>query len=141
MRKPIFEARAQPGWKPESVTVRFQPNAQTMRNDVINMSWVWDKEKIWVPNRNWPYGLLHTGRMLYPLSYEGKKKSESFFSLSHPMLLITSFLFSSLSLKFTIFLYLSHTWQFWHCWSLQYAGHMSHMNLVYGPAHHKSFVP
>ena len=34
-----------------------------MRNDVINMSQAWDKEKIWVPDKNWTYDLLYTGRM------------------------------------------------------------------------------
>ena len=35
-----------------------------MRNDVINMSQAWDKENVWVPDRNWTYDLLHTGQML-----------------------------------------------------------------------------
>ena len=55
-------------------------------------------------------------------------------------MLITSFLIPSLSLKFTIILYLSRTWRFRHCWSKQYAGRLWHMNLVYGTARHESFV-
>ena len=47
---------------------------------------------------------------------------------------------SSLSLKFTTFLYLSHTWRFRHCWSQQYIGSMLYMNLVYGPTHQESFI-
>ena len=47
---------------------------------------------------------------------------------------------SSLSLKFTTFLYLSHTWRFRHCWSQQYIGRMLYMNLVYGPTHQESFI-
>ena len=41
-----------------------------MRNDVINMSQAQDKEKIWVPDRNWTYDLQYTGRIILPLSYE-----------------------------------------------------------------------
>ena len=37
---------------------------EEMRNDVINMSWAWDKEKSWVSDRNWTYDLLYTGWML-----------------------------------------------------------------------------
>ena len=32
------------------------------------------------------------------------------------------------SLKFTIFIHLTHSRWLWQCWSLQYAGHLSHMN-------------
>ena len=35
-----------------------------MRNDVINMSWAQDKEKIWVPDRNWTYNIHYTGQVL-----------------------------------------------------------------------------
>ena len=28
---------------------------EEMRNDLINMSWAWDKEKSWVSDRNWTY--------------------------------------------------------------------------------------
>ena len=35
-------------------------------------------------------------------------------------------------------MYVTHTWQFKHYWS--YAGCISCMNLVHGPAHHKRFV-
>ena len=36
-------------------------------NDQISMSWAWDKEKVWVPDRIWTYDLPNTGRALYPL--------------------------------------------------------------------------
>ena len=37
-----------------------------MKNDVqlYNMLRARDKEKIWVPDRNWNYDLSYTGRML-----------------------------------------------------------------------------
>ena len=52
-------------------------------------------------------------------------------------MLITSFLISSPSFKFTIILYSSRKWRFRHS-STQDACHG--MNLVYGPARHKSFA-
>ena len=39
-------------------------NKYTMISDVINMSRARDKEKMWVPDRNWTYDLLYTDRML-----------------------------------------------------------------------------
>ena len=38
----------------------------------------WDKEKIWVPDRNWTHDLLYTGRVLYPLSYKNSWRARSF---------------------------------------------------------------
>ena len=38
----------------------------------------WNKEKIWVPDRNWTYDLPNTGRALYPLSYEKSWGARSF---------------------------------------------------------------
>ena len=35
-----------------------------MRNDVINVSREWDKENIWVPDRNWTNDFPYTGGML-----------------------------------------------------------------------------
>ena len=49
-------------------------------------------------------------------------------------LLIFIFTFVSPSLKFTIFDFFHHTVRCWHWWSLQYAGHVSNMNLVSGLA-------
>ena len=36
----------------------------TLRNNVINMSWAWDKEKIYVPNSNCTYDLLNLWQMV-----------------------------------------------------------------------------
>ena len=38
------------------------------------------------------------------------------------------------------FLYISHSLRFRHCFSSQYAGRVSYMYLVYGPARHESFI-
>ena len=39
-----------------------------VKGELINMAWVWDKEKVWVPNRNRTYDLPNTRQALYPLS-------------------------------------------------------------------------
>ena len=41
-----------------------------LKSEFMNMTQVWEKEKFWVPDRNWTHGLPKTGRALYPLSYE-----------------------------------------------------------------------
>ena len=33
-----------------------------MKNELINMTWAWDKGKIWVPKRHWTHDLLNTMR-------------------------------------------------------------------------------
>ena len=38
-----------------------------VKNKIISMSWAWDKEKIWVPNRIQTYDLPNTRQVLYPL--------------------------------------------------------------------------
>ena len=38
--------------------------SEEKRSDVINMSQVQDKEKVWVPDRNWTYDLLYTVQIL-----------------------------------------------------------------------------
>ena len=38
--------------------------SEEMRNDVINMSWARDKEKILDPDRNWTYDLPYAGWIL-----------------------------------------------------------------------------
>ena len=42
------------------------------------MTRAWDKEKIWVPDRNWTHDLPNTGRALYSLSYENSWTARSF---------------------------------------------------------------
>ena len=43
------------------------------------MSQVWDKEKIWVPDRIQTYDLPTTGRALYPLSYGELVENEAIY--------------------------------------------------------------
>ena len=40
------------------------------KDEMINMTRAWDKEKLWVSDRNRARDLPNTGRALYPLSYE-----------------------------------------------------------------------
>ena len=42
------------------------------------MTRAWDKEKIWVPDRNWTHDLPNTGRALYPLSHENSWRARPF---------------------------------------------------------------
>ena len=104
--------------------------------------WVWDEEKIWVPDGNRthiPVGCSNhwaTGRLMasighnywvnmtyariwlvYGRSWIRFPSGTQIFSLSHArdMLNIPSFLISSPSLKFTIFLYLSPTCLYMPC--------------------------
>ena len=91
----------------------------TLRNDVINMSQARDKEKLWVSYRNWNCQVSHESFVAQWLEHltadqctEGHRFNSSrglrCFCLSHARdMLITSFLASSQSLKFTIILYLS----------------------------------
>ena len=70
------------------------------------------QRKIWVPDRNWP--LWPSAYRLDALTTELRRKEKIgvffFFVPSHALdMLITSFLFSSLSLKFTILLFFYHT--------------------------------
>ena len=47
-------------------------------SELINMTLAWDREKIWVPNRNWTHDLLYTGWVLYPLSCKNSWRARSF---------------------------------------------------------------
>ena len=40
-----------------------------VKSELINMTWVWDREKIWVPGRDQTHDLLNTRPALYTLSY------------------------------------------------------------------------
>ena len=42
------------------------------------MTWTWDKEKFWVPDRNRTHDLPNIGRAHYPLSYENSWRARSF---------------------------------------------------------------
>ena len=52
-----------------------------MRNDVINMSRVRNKEKIWVPDRNWTHDLPYPSRVIQSLSYEWLVASWAIYSV------------------------------------------------------------
>ena len=41
-----------------------------VKSGPVNMTRVWDKEKIWVSDRNLTHHLANTGKVLYPLSYK-----------------------------------------------------------------------
>ena len=74
------------------------------------MTRAWDKEKIWVPDRNWTNDLPNTGRALFPLSYENSWRARPFnwvlmwhascilhlFSLSHARVIVDHFIFKHL---------------------------------------------
>ena len=46
------------------------------KNEMINITWAWDKEKIWVPNRNQTHDLPNT-RWVHVLSSELQELMES----------------------------------------------------------------
>ena len=48
-------------------------------NTTHGQSRVWDKEKIWVPDRIQTYGLSNTRQVLYPLSYGELMESEAIY--------------------------------------------------------------
>ena len=55
-------------------------NDDNVKDELINMTWAWDKEKIWVRDRNQTHDLPNTGRALYPLSYENSWRTRSIFT-------------------------------------------------------------
>ena len=48
------------------------------KDEIINMTRAWDKEKIWVPDGNRTHDLSNTGRALYALSYESLWRARPF---------------------------------------------------------------
>ena len=48
----------------------FKLGYENVKSELINMAWAWDKDKIWVPNRNGTHDLLNARWALYPLSYD-----------------------------------------------------------------------
>ena len=69
---------------PELVVCRWREinlcNVRVVKGELINMSWVWDKEKILtgVPDRNQNHDLPNTRWVLYPLSYNNSWRARSF---------------------------------------------------------------
>ena len=49
-----------------------------LKDELFNMTWAWDKENIWVPNRNQTHDLLSTWKVLYPLSCKNSWGARSF---------------------------------------------------------------
>ena len=49
-----------------------------VKDELFNMTWAWDKENTWVPDRNRTHDLPDTWRVLYPLSYENSWRARSF---------------------------------------------------------------
>ena len=47
----------------------------SVRCELVNVTQVWDKEKIVSPNRNRTQDLLHTGWALNPLSYKDSRRA------------------------------------------------------------------
>ena len=48
-----------------------------VKGELINMTWAWDKENIWVPDRNRTDDLPNTGWAPCPLSYENSWRAKS----------------------------------------------------------------
>ena len=47
-------------------------------DELIYMTRAWDKEEIWVPDRNRTHDFPNTLRALYPLSYNNSRRAKSF---------------------------------------------------------------
>ena len=62
------------GWM--KICISFPQTNWTSK--LINMTRAWDKEKIWVPDRNRPCDLPNTWQALYPLSYKNSWRARSF---------------------------------------------------------------
>ena len=66
--------RTQIAWKTKTFTIPAANEtaiiSKRCEGELINMTRAWDKEKFWVPDRNWTHDLPNTGRALYPLSDE-----------------------------------------------------------------------
>ena len=53
-----------------------------VKDELFNVTRAWDKENIWVCDRNRTHDLLNTWRVLYPLSYENPWRAR-FFNWDH----------------------------------------------------------
>ena len=56
--------------------VNFELRKEMWKKEVINMLWAWDKEKIWVSNRNGTHDLPNSGSVLCLLSYENSWRTK-----------------------------------------------------------------
>ena len=50
----------------------------SVRDELFNKARTWDRENIWVPDRNRTHDFPNTWRALYPLSYENSWRARSF---------------------------------------------------------------
>ena len=94
-----------------------------VKGELFNMTRAWDKERIWVPNRNGTHDLLNTGWVSGLSTEQVNSWRARWFNRVHIFFVqchVDQFTFhiSLPSYKFTIFIYLSlHMGYYWPGWS------------------------